>query len=110
MDQSQQIAGLAALYAVIEVVKFFLNLRHDRGECILSSENQKKLDDLHDWHNIVDDDGRRLWYVPRHIGLDQKKIVEMLRDISHTQELTARLLSELIDKVERNARRDTRNN
>lgn len=90
----KEIIGLAALYAVIELVKF---LTPDRP---LSLDNQRKLDDLHEWHDITDDEGRRLWYVPKHLHMEQERIVEMLRDISKNQETTARLLADLIKKIE----------
>ena len=98
----QQIIGLAALYAVIEVIKFVLNHKEKAEECVLSQANQKKLDDLHDWHDHSDDDGRKIWYVPKHLHIEQSKMVEMLRAISSNQEATARLLAELLKKLDNN--------
>ena len=45
---------------------------------IQETDNQKKLDDLHEWHNHTDDDGRRSWYVPKHLHSEQERMVEML--------------------------------
>jgi len=92
-----QVVGLAALYAVIEIVKWMI----DRNRSDLTPENQRKLNDLWEWHSIRDDDGRPLWYVPRKMAGDQERIVEMLRGISKNQESTARLLGDLIKRMER---------
>ncbi len=97
----KEVAGIAALYAVIEAVKWIWSNREQTQICILSPDNQKKLDDLHDWHDMVDDEGRRIWYTPKTIHVEQEKMVEMLRDISRNQETTARLLAELINKIDR---------
>jgi hypothetical protein len=97
----KEMAGIAAaLYAMIELVKFLVKRNEAEKVCLLSSENQKKLDDLHEWHKKTDDEGRLLWYVPKHLHVEQEKIVEMLRGISKNQETTARLLGELIDRIE----------
>jgi hypothetical protein len=92
--------GALILYLLVEIIKYFISSNKKAEICLLSSENQKKLDDLWDWHNLTDDEGRRLWYVPKHLHLEQEKIVEMLRGISKNQETTARLLGELIKKIE----------
>ena len=96
----KEVGALAALYAVIEVLKWVIALKSNNEECVLSAQNQKKLDDLHDWHNITDEEGRRIWYVPKHLHVEQEKIVDMLRNISKNQEATARLLGDLIRKME----------
>lgn len=97
----REVVGLAALYAVIEIIKWILSRKEQTQVCILSSDNQKKLDDLHNWHDLVDDEGRRIWYTPKTIHVEQAKMVEMLRDISKNQETTARLLAELLNKINR---------
>jgi hypothetical protein len=101
MEKEVGIGLLAALYAVIEVLKWVINLKSRATTCLLSAENQRKIDDLHTWHDIVDDEGRRIWYVPKHLHVEQEKIVEMLRGISQNQETTARLLGELIRRMEK---------
>ena len=97
----KEIAGIAALYAVIELVKFAANIMKDKRECILSNDNQKKLDDLHEWHNHTDDEGRKSWYVPKHLHSEQERIVEMLRNISMAQENTARVLAEILKTLDK---------
>jgi len=93
-------ASALILYLLVEVIKYFINNNRKQEECLLSADNQKKLDDLWEWHNLTDDEGRRLWYVPKHLHVEQEKIVEMLRNISKNQEQTARLLGDLIKKIE----------
>ena len=97
----KEVGAIAALYAVIEVLKWVITQKSKTNECILSAENQRKLDDLHEWHNMVDDEGRRLWYVPKHLHVEQEKMVEMLRDISKSQEATARLLGDLVALIKK---------
>lgn len=97
----KEIGSLAALYALIELLKWVIKTKSKGAECILSTENQKKLDDLHEWHKKTDDEGRPLWYVPKHLHIEQEKIVDMLRSISANQETTARLLGDLIRKIEK---------
>jgi len=92
--------GAIILYLLIEIIKYFISMNRSKAICLLSSENQRKLDDLHDWHNKTDDEGRKIWYVPKHLHMEQEKIVEMLREISKNQENTARLLGDLIKKME----------
>ena len=88
----KELAGIAALYAVIELVKWF-SAKKDK-DC------QHKINDLWDWHNVTDDEGRRMMYVPKHLHIEQEKMVEMLRDLSRNMETTARLLGELLKKIE----------
>ena len=92
--------GAIILYLLIEIIKYLIGMNKAKAICLLSTENQRKLDDLHEWHNKTDDDGRKIWYVPKHLHMEQEKIVEMLRDISKNQENTARLLGDLIKKME----------
>jgi len=95
----KEVAGLAALYAVTELLKWLYE-RNEVNVCTLSVDDKRKIDDLYDWHRKEDDEGRKLWYFPSYFHTTQDKIVEMLRDISSTQEKTARLLAELEKKIE----------
>lgn len=98
MEQEYTV-GAIILYLLIEMIKYFIGMHKAKDICLLSTENQRKLDDLHSWHNHNDDEGRKIWYVPKHLHMEQEKIVEMLRDISKNQENTARLLGDLIRKM-----------
>ena len=65
------------LYLIVETLKYFITAKREET-CHLSTENQKKLDDLHEWHAKTDDEGRRLWYVPKHLHVEQEKMVEIM--------------------------------
>ena len=99
MDTQLSTAAII-LYLLIEIAKYMIGLHKAKDVCLLSSENQKKLDELHTWHDHNDDEGRKIWYVPKLLHLEQERMVEMLREISKNQETTARLLGDLIRKME----------
>ena len=88
-----QIAGIAALYVVIELVKWFW------GES-KKMDIDRMIKDLWVWHSQKDEDGRPLWYVPRSIHDEQEKMAEMLRSISQNQETTARILAEVVKSID----------
>ncbi len=101
VDNSQQIVGLAALYAVIEIIKFMVEKSRAKEPAPFTAKNQAMMNDLHQWHSRTDDDGRLLWYTPKHIHTEQERMVEMLREIAHSQETTARILGELVREMSR---------
>lgn len=94
---------LAIVVTAFAVAAVFFGLRISMGQqwtkqeaCFLAIENRCKaiekwiddsaraeLTDLHKWHNVVDDDGVKLWYV-------RKSFEESVRDVArNTGELTA---------------------
>ena len=83
----QQIAGIAALYIVLELIKFIIPSKTD--------DTNKKVSDLHEWIGKTDDDGRMLIYTPKVISIDMEKILDTLRDISKNQEKIALLLGQI---------------
>lgn len=102
MDEAGAMAGVVALYIVVEMIKWFLGRAGSaKKDQAISPEIIRKIHELHQWHNHTDEDGRKSWYVPRTLFREQAKMVEMLREISHNQETTARLLGEMIEKIEK---------
>ncbi len=61
--EQPELAGIAALYAVIELVKFFISkARNSTGG--LTAEQAAQLENLHRLHNQYDESGRLKWHVP----------------------------------------------
>lgn len=100
MNDHREIIGVAVLYVVIEMIKWFYDKQQDQTNFKMASKYQRILDELYDWHKKEDENGRKLWYFPTYFHTAQDKMVEMLREISHNQEKTARLLIQLEKKIE----------
>ena len=85
-----QIAGIAALYIVVELLKYLLPSKE--------SETHQIVEDIHQWMRKTDDDGRMLIYTPKVISVDMGKVLETLRTISSNQEKIALLLDQMSKK------------
>ena len=94
-----QNAGILALYAVVELVKFFVR-RMNRPVMGMTPDESRQLDDLHKWHDKTDDDGRRLWYNPKNLYTSLEKQTDMVRDIATTQRDIAQILERILLKLD----------
>jgi len=90
-----QLAGILALYIVVELVKYF------SPKSSLTTEEQGYLKELYDMHNHVDDSGRPLWYFPTHLSRQNEKILETLRSISTVQNDSVHIQKATIKMLER---------
>ena len=61
--EQPELAGIAALYAVIELVKFFIS-KSKNGGCGLTALQAAQLANLDKLHNQYDESGRLKWHVP----------------------------------------------
>ena len=88
--------GLGAALLLFEAIKWTINKIMPTDP--LCSEDKFYLQDLHKMHSRCDDNGRPLWYVPSDIGINQREILDILKDISHSQADVARILEKLSGK------------
>ncbi len=61
--EQPELAGIAALYAVIELVKFFIS-KSKNGGCGLTALQAAQLENLDKLHNQYDESGRLKWHIP----------------------------------------------
>jgi hypothetical protein len=95
--EGTEIYALGAALLVFEAIKWAVNrlLPHDP----LSQEDKFYLRDLHKMHQKTDENGRPLWYMPTDMAETQKEILDILKDISHSQLDVARILERLATKL-----------
>jgi len=89
--------GLGAAYLIVEVMKFLIN-RFAKASS-LTSEESFWLQELHAMHGVKDASGRPIWYMPAGVGKQQEKIIDILKDVSHSQEETAKILERIVQKL-----------
>jgi Mg2+ and Co2+ transporter CorA len=107
------IASIVAVVMVLtkimeSVVNFFIQKAFPPSAKLADEDKSrlealdKKVEKLYDMHNIYDEDGKPLWYIPRSINLAQKEALGQLVELGHSQanivrslESIARILNEL---------------
>ena len=100
MVENIQIIGLVAAFLVIEAVKFLVNkLSNQKSQ--LTPNEQFYLKELYQMHNVRDDSGRPIWYMPTSVGQQQDKIIDILASMSDAQKETAHILERILDKLDR---------
>ena len=82
-------------WVAVESIKVLANARKSG----LTEEESHFLRELHDMHNIRDENGRLLWYQPAKLDENVYKTVLLLRDISRLQAEHALILDKLRDEV-----------
>tara|TARA_R100000742_G_C4244438_1_gene63585 strand:+ start:288 stop:701 length:414 start_codon:yes stop_codon:yes gene_type:complete len=83
------IGSVAALLAVVELTKFFLNFQKSQNTDMMLTE-------LYESSKKLDREGRPPWKIPQLVLENQKDLTEVVSKIDKSQEKTARLLDELI--------------
>lgn len=91
----QELIGIAALYIVVELVKWF------SPKSSLTSEESHQLKELYDMHMQKDDSGRPLWYFPVEMSKQSERILDCLQKISLSQNDTANIQKSTIKILER---------
>lgn len=82
------IGSVAALLAVVELTKFFLNYQKSQNTDMMLTE-------LYENSKMLDREGRPPWKIPQLVLENQKDLAEVVSKIDKSQEKTARLLDEL---------------
>ena len=98
VSAGDQAIGLAALYAVVELVKFMMKHRNQNIECILSGKNQAMLESMHKAITKEDEEGRHLIYMPKNFHSENERMMELMESISRNQKQTAVILEQLINR------------
>jgi CRISPR/Cas system CSM-associated protein Csm2 small subunit len=95
----------STLAKVIEkmIDKFMPSKKDDAARTHLESGDrvEKKIDALVEWHNAKDVNGLPLGYFPRSMIEDQKRIAEILQEISEQMERVADKLDNHDERTER---------
>ena len=111
-------AGFMGMYAVIEITKFLVNkftaresalssvermqlaAVTDIQKSVLSADESSWLKTLYVQHQVKDEDGRPIWYMPKTVTEQQIKIIELLGFMSTSQRDTAHVLERIVDKLD----------
>ena len=76
--------GLAVFIAflVIDKIMFWINRAQDRKNGVFTTDDMMKMcqqvSEMHHWHAVEDEDGVKVWYVPRRSLRDLEKDVRGL--------------------------------
>jgi len=100
--------------ALIEVIKYLVKeykesntdkkLKEIQNTANVLYDLKIVCDSLHNMHDVKDEDGTPIWYVPRASIKLQKDMQDSLESMCHTQETMAGILQrvcEVIDKIDR---------
>jgi len=92
--------GLGAAYLLVEVVKFLVN-KLGPTRSMLTGHEKHCLEALYDMHNVKDESGRPIWYMPNQVGKQQEKIIEILGQVSNDQKEITHILERIIDRLDK---------
>lgn len=93
MEDPKQLAVIfSSLYIAMEIIKVLVvwitkNFKKDEvttPKFRLSDDEREWLKSLYDWHN-KDFDGKKIWYVPRNLEVDQREILNVCMLINNSQ-------------------------
>ena len=90
------VGGLFALFILREVFSFLKEKTRCQGNKTIDNM-AKQINDLHEWHNVIDVDGVKVWYVRRSL----EGAIEKLTNTLDTQTL---LLRELVTSLQETRR------
>jgi len=97
MEDQVGLAVIAALYALVECIKY-LTQKRSNGDSPSSVKQEEILELVRktfDMHDVKDNNGLPLWYIPRDWADTQKDIATLVQKVSYSQESIANSLSEL---------------
>lgn len=83
--------GVGGLFAILVLREVFSFLK-ERTRCQNNKPFEKmvkQIDELHQWHDVTDDDGVRVWYVRR-------SLEGAIEKLTHTLDAQTLLLRELV--------------
>lgn len=100
-----ELIGMGALYGVLEFLKFIIpKVVPKRSHLTIDESHQLK--QLYKMHNVTDESGRPIWYMPATVADQQEKMIGILSDISENmkenqiyQKQTATILDKIIDRL-----------
>ena len=91
------LGGLLAFFIIREVLTFLRNRQNNRSGVDLPHLVQQ-VNELHQWHSVVDGEGVKVWYVRR-------SLEEAIRDLSANIRAQTEVLQRLVLE-QRDTRRD----
>lgn len=102
-----EIIGIGVLYTVLEFLKFIIPTMLPKRSS-LGPDESHQLKQLFDMHNVKDDSGRPIWYLPSTVAEHQEKILGILDDMSSNvkegqiyQKQTAQILEKIMDRLQK---------
>lgn len=66
---------------VMQILSTFKKKEDNKFSYGMTSEDREKLNKLFEWHDVVDEDGLRLWYVNRTLRRTVEETSETMSDI-----------------------------
>lgn len=73
------------LYEIIKLLIKKMGGEKDKDKSALNTQEREWMKSLYDWHNVSDDDGRKIWYIPKALYEGQKDMLELIRDMQISQ-------------------------
>ena len=107
-SSSETIYILAALYMLIETIKFLALRMGKSNGSHFSIDDKHRISEMYEWHKKTDETGRPLWYAPHGLHEALEKMMEILRQITELQREqaryqkdSARILERIIDRLDK---------
>ena len=105
---SETIYILAALYMLIETIKFLVQRLGKNNGTAFTVDDKHRISEMYEWHKKTDETGRPLWYAPPGLHEALEKMMEILRQITELQREqaryqkdSARILERIIDRLDK---------
>jgi hypothetical protein len=102
---SNELTLILGTITVTIVSAFVVLLRAHLKRDIIPSDIRREINDLHEWHNVKDEDQVRVWYFTSNMKKTLTKMVEVIDMIAQAQQAILhtqkQLLSLLIELRER---------
>ncbi len=87
------------ILALVELVKYAMKKLGNTDDKYFNAKDREKLNELLDMHNKFDQDGNRIWYVPRSWAEVQKDIVNICKENTAINQSIAKTLERLESKI-----------
>ena len=104
MNEAIMAFVVAVVMGLFKIIDYFITKKNgadkEKDPC-LSKEEHEYLKSLYDWHNINDDDGRKIWYIPKSVSESQKEMTVLMREIGETQKDMAQILERIISRMDK---------
>lgn len=98
--------GLEGNISIVVILGLFKLIEHlvkmaIPTKSVLTEDERHYLQALFEMHNVRDDEGRPIWYMPNHVGKQQDKIIELIDGMIKHQNDTTHVLERILDKLDK---------
>ena len=93
------------VFALVKIIEFLAS-KLMQEKSVLTSQEQRHLEEVHQLVTAKDNDGMPLFYVPRSWATLQKSMLEKMEKITRHQERTAYMMDTIVNMLDKISERE----